>query len=85
MGKYDKLIDKIKSLKKNLRFDELSGVLINIGYTPKSPKSGSSHVTFRKHGNLPITIPKGYPINKVYVELVREAIMKHESEESSND
>ena len=85
MGKYDKLIDKIKSLKKNLRFDELSGVLMGIGYIPKSPKSGSSHVTFRKPGNRPITIPRDCPINKVYVELVREAIMKHESEESEND
>ena len=39
-----------------------------------SPRSGSSHYTFRKPGCQPITIPKHEPINKVYVELVRNIV-----------
>jgi hypothetical protein len=29
---------------------------------------------------LPITIPKATPINKAYIELVREAVIEYESE-----
>ena len=81
MGKLAKLINEILKLNKNLRFDELAKVLESIGYKMKSPRGGSSHVTFRKDGKMPITIPKDYPINKVYVELVRDAILEFESEE----
>ena len=47
-----------------------------------SPRSGSSHYTFRKPGCQPITIPKHEPIKKVYVEWfaillkVRRIVMK---------
>lgn len=47
-----------------------------------SPKSGSSHYTFRKDGGMPITIPKHEPIKKVYVEMVRQIV---ESEEKNNE
>lgn len=33
-----------------------------------SPKSGSSHYTFRKAGKNPITIPKHEPIKTVYIK-----------------
>ncbi|MBQ6222736.1 MAG: hypothetical protein IJJ44_09010 [Solobacterium sp.] len=39
-----------------------------------SPRSGSSHYTFRKKGYNPITIPKHEPIKKVYVEMVRKVV-----------
>ena len=39
-----------------------------------SPRSGSSHYTFRKPGCQPITIPKHKPIKKVYVEMVRNIV-----------
>ena len=35
-----------------------------------SPRSGSSHYTFRKPGCQPITIPKHEPIKKVYVKSI---------------
>jgi hypothetical protein len=39
-----------------------------------TPKSGSSHYTFRKAGCNPITIPKHEPIKKVYVQMVKDIV-----------
>ena len=85
MGQWDKLIDQILRCDKNLRFEDLSKALNKIGYTSKQPRGGSSHVTFRKDGKYPITIPKSNPVNKVYIELVREAVKQFESESDSDD
>lgn len=74
MSKFDKLIKEILSLSKELRFEELKKVLEFYGYTMTSPRSGSSHYTFRKKGCNPITIPKHKPIKKVYVEMVKEIV-----------
>ena len=62
MSKFDKLLKRITSLSKDMRFDELRKVLESYGYTMHSPKGGSSHYTFRKPGKMPITIPKHEPI-----------------------
>ena len=80
MGKFDKLIEEIMRLNKSLRFEELTKALIKIGYTQHQPKGGGSHYTFRKAGKMPITIPKDNPVNKAYIELVRDAILDYESE-----
>ena len=72
MSKWDKLLMKILSLSKDLRFNELRKVLESYGYVMNVPKGGSSHYTFRKSGCQPITIPKHEPIKKVYVEMVKE-------------
>ena len=82
MSSWDKLLNKILSLDKNLRFDELRKVLEKYGYTMYAPRSGSSHYTFRKPGCSPITIPEHEPIKKVYVELVRDVV---ESEVRKNE
>lgn len=74
MSQWDKLLKRICSLAKDVRFDELRKVLESYGYVMKSPKSGSSHYTFRRQGCQPITIPKHEPIKKVYVEMVREIV-----------
>ena len=71
MSKWDKLIVRICNLSKDLRFDELKKVLESYGYVMNTPRSGSSHYTFRKQGCQPITIPKHEPIKKIYVEMVR--------------
>ena len=65
MGRWDKLIRKITSLNKDMRFLELKKVLESYGYVMSSPKTGSSHHTFRKPGCNPITIPNHEPINKI--------------------
>lgn len=74
MSKWDKLISRIYSLSKDLRFSELREILESCGYTMNAPRSGSSHYTFRKPGKNPITIPKNEPIKRVYVEMVRKVV-----------
>ena len=74
MSKFDKLLERITSLSKDMRFDELRKVLESYGYTMYSPKGGSSHYTLRKPGKMPITISKHEPIKKVYVQMVKEVI-----------
>ena len=81
MSKWDKLLARICSLSKDLRFDELRRVLESYGYEMSAPRSGSSHYTFRKAGCYPITIPKHEPIKKVYVEMVRQIV----ESEAKND
>ena len=82
ISKWDKLLSRICTLSKDIRFDELRKVLESCGYTMKAPRGGSSHYTFRKPGCSPITIPKHEPIKKVYVEMVKAVV---ESEVLSND
>ena len=83
MSKWEKLLQKILSLSKDMRFDELRRVLESYGYEMNAPRSGSSHYTFRKAGCQPITIPKHEPIKKVYVQMVKEIVesevQKHEN------
>lgn len=74
MSKWEKLLQRIKSLSKDMRFDELRKVLESYGYRMEAPRSGSSHFTFRKAGCQPLTIPKHEPIKKIYVELVRDVV-----------
>ena len=82
MSKWDKLLTRISTLSKDIRFDELRKVLENCGYVMNAPRSGSSHYTFRKKGCMPITIPKHEPIKKVYVEMVKQIV---ESEERNDE
>ena len=74
MSKWDKLINRVRSLSTDMRFTELRKILESYGYTINAPKSGSSHYTFRKPGKNPITIPKHEPIKRIYVEMVREVV-----------
>ena len=78
MSAWDKLIDRIRELSNDLRFEELRKVLEAYGYSMKQPRSGSSHYTFRKAGCAPITIPKHEPIKRAYVELVRQVVEAEE-------
>lgn len=80
MSKWDKLIARICSLDKGVRFDELRKVLESYGYKMKQPSGGSSHCTFRKSGRSPITIPMHEPIKTVYVLLVKKVIEMEETD-----
>ena len=82
MSKWDKLLARICTLSKDIRFDELRKVLESYGYEMNAPRSGSSHYTFRKKGCMPITIPKHESIKKVYVEMVKQIV---ESEERNDE
>lgn len=74
MSKWEKLLARICTLSKDMRFDELRKVLESYGYTMNTPRGGSSHYTFSKVGCAPITIPKHEPIKKVYVEMVKQVV-----------
>lgn len=80
MSRWDKLLSRILTLSKDMRFKELKKVLESYGYVMTAPQSRSSHYTFRKPGKNPITIPKHEPIKKVYVEMVKKVV-----EESSDE
>ena len=79
MSQFDKLIQRIGSLDKNMRFEELKRVIEYYGYKMSGPSGGSGHKRFRKPGKMPITIPQHDPIKKAYVEMVKELIEKEES------
>ena len=83
MSKWDKLLFRLLSLDKNMRFNELRKILESYGYIMNTPGSGSSHYTFRKKGKNPITIPKHDPIKTVYVEMVRVVVEEEMSHEDS--
>lgn len=83
MSQWDKLIERICSLSKDLRFDELRRVLESCGYEMKRPGSGSSHCTFRKSSCVPITIPVHESIKVTYVRMVRD-VVESEAKNSEN-
>ena len=74
MSKWEKLLQKILALSKDLRFEELRKVLESYGYVMQVPRGGSSHYTFRKPDCTKITIPKHNPIKRVYVEMVKDIV-----------
>ena len=74
MSQFDKLLQRIRTLDRELRFEELRKILEYYGYHMSGPAGGSSHKTFRKGGRAPVTIPQHHPIKRAYVELVREVV-----------
>jgi len=74
VSQWNKLIDEIMRMNKNLRFEQLAKALSNIGYAESRPGGGSSHRIFRKEGKNPISLPKATPMKRAYIELVREAL-----------
>ena len=84
MSQFDKLLQRIKTLDRNLRLEEIRKVLESYGYTMKGPGSGSSHRTFRKPGCPPITIPTHEPIKRIYIILVKEVVENEEGKEENN-
>ena len=84
MSKFDKLLQRINSLDNNMRFEEVKKVLESYGYSMGSPRSGSSHRTFRKPGHQSITIPIHEPIKRIYIIMVKEAIESEENNEENS-
>ena len=80
MSKWKKLVEELYSQNTEIRFEEIRKILENIGYKMKETGSGSSHVTFRKAGCMPVTIPRHKNLKKAYIELVREVVEKEDSD-----
>ena len=74
MSKFDKLLQRIKDMDNNLRFQEIRRVLESYGYVMNTPRGGSSHCTFRKKNCMPITIPRHDPVKPIYVLMVKSVI-----------
>lgn len=85
MSKWEKLLERISSLSNDLRFEEISKVMESYGYDMKGTTGGSSHLTFRKPGCAPITIPKHEPVKIVYVKMVRAIVESEEANNSENN
>ena len=84
MSQWDKLINRIISLSPDIRFEEIKKIMESYGYEMQSPRSGSSHYTFRKKGCNPITIPKHKTIKRVYVEIVKALIEQEDKNRENN-
>ena len=84
MSQFEKLIQRVRSIDRSLRFEELAKVLEAYGYTGAFPGNGSSHCTFRKPGKSIITIPTGRPVNIAYIKMVRDIVEKEEKHEQDD-
>ena len=84
MSQFYKRLQRIRSMDKNLRFDELRKILEFYDYVMDGPADGSSHKTFRKKGRTPITIPFDTPVKIAYVKKVRDAIENEGFEKSDS-
>ena len=69
MVKRIKLLSRILNNPTNVRFEDIQKLLLYFGFSERQPRSGSSHYTYR-YGKYIITVPKHYPVNKVYVRKV---------------
>lgn len=75
MTQFDKLIQKILE-EKEVTYQEAEKVLVSLGYIARTPKGGSSHITFTKSPNQIITLVKTQkPLKKYLIRLIKEAIL----------
>ena len=84
MGTKDKLIKRFKSLPNDFTWEEMSRLLVLLGYSPGNKgKTSGSRVIFKGEGKRPImlhrphpgNIIKGYVIKKVYEYLKNENLI----------
>lgn len=79
MSKWKKLLERIRRNPKSVRFGEVTKILESMGYERRQPKRGSSHWAFRKHGYMPITIPRQEPyVKEVYIKIVIDMLGEEE-------
>ena len=74
MSKRDKLILRINNLE-SITFEDAKKILLSFGYVERSPRSGSSHVTFTKSDKKALTLVKTQkPLKLSAIKLIKEAI-----------
>ena len=75
MSQFDKLIQKVFD-EKDITYQEAEKILISLGYVARTPRGGSSHITFTKSPNQIITLVKTQkPLKKYLIRLIKEAII----------
>lgn len=77
VSKWDKLIQQILKKNKDLRFADLAKALTIMGYTQYQPNGGSSHYTFRKNGCMLWQCNRHTPMNKVYIDIVKDIVQEY--------
>jgi predicted RNA binding protein YcfA (HicA-like mRNA interferase family) len=61
-----RLYDQVAGNRKNCAYEDLERLLEAVGFAKRSPRSGSSHVTF-KRGTATLTVPRRKPLKEHYV------------------
>ncbi len=80
MGKKEKLIKKIKSLPKDMTFEELQTLLLELGFEVSNKgRTSGSRIMFRR-GDLNIMIHKPHPKKEMLVFYLKEILRKLEDE-----
>lgn len=74
MSYFEKQLEKLFSLPKEMRYEEIKLLLEKFGFVGTETKSGSSHITYRKEGYPNITIPRHGNIKKVYLRMIKKAL-----------
>ena len=75
MGQFEKLIQKVLD-EKDITYSEAEKILLALGYIARTPRGGSSHITFTKSPNQIITLVKTQkPLKKYLIRLIKEAII----------
>lgn len=73
MGRRAKKLERFRQNPKNVRYEELEGVLLYLGFNKR--RGGGSHAVFSYPGHKPITIPVNKPFLKsTYVKQILRAI-----------
>jgi hypothetical protein len=79
VSKWEKLLKRIRRNPKAVRFNDVAKILESMSYEQRQPNRGSSHWTFRKHGCMPITIPRQEPyVKETYVKIIIDMLSEEE-------
>jgi len=75
MSKQDKLIQKILE-EKTITYQEAEKILLFLGYIMRTPRSGSSHVSFTKDENQrTVTLVKTQnPVKRYLIKQIKEIL-----------
>ncbi len=67
MDRIRRLANRVVATKNDCAFADLAALLLALGFVQRQPGRGGSHYTF-KRGSLRITVPRGKPVKRRYVE-----------------
>ncbi|MDI6736132.1 MAG: type II toxin-antitoxin system HicA family toxin [bacterium] len=85
MSMIEKLYQKIKNNPKNVRFEEIERLLLNIGFEERQAQKGSSHYIFyHKKLKNNIVIPKPHQAKHVKPIYIKKALIGIEILERMN-
>ena len=62
-----RLYDGVAGNRKNCAYEDLERLLEAVGFVKRSPRSGSSHVIF-KRGPATLSVPRRKPLKEHYVD-----------------